>query len=262
MTMSNAASWAQSVEGTSFRISEVERIAFRSHPDVLAAISADGDEAATEADRSRRRGTGWLWLLIGIVVLVAPVLGVAVYGQHSYLDIPPLPAQTSMPIAGVCFLITVVLQLVFAVGWLAQGALWSPLLLAYALLTSVLAGFAAVGMPNAAAAQQYDLGPWRWPSLIALGVGVALTIALLLRIAARGRVSARATGWKRVRQTVGALPAAERRCIRAERNEAVRVLGDRGILDATRMQLASGAELGRLHRLEAIWKELDERSDR
>ncbi|MFE6735291.1 hypothetical protein [Microbacterium sp. NPDC057650] len=67
MTPGDPQSWARAVENQSFRISEVERIVFRAHPEVIQAI--DADEAD---DHAPRRGSTWMWIRVGLVPLFAP----------------------------------------------------------------------------------------------------------------------------------------------------------------------------------------------
>lgn len=259
MTSVNASVWAQKIDGNSVRISELERIVFQSHPEVLAAIDADKLHAASEQTKRPANATTWLWVLLGLVVVFAPITGVAIYGSHRYLDIEPLEAATSIPIAGLCFAITLVAQVVVTAIWISQGALRSRPVLIYAVVTAVLAAFATAGVPRVADEAAIDAGFWYWPIPATVATGLLLASAVLLRWRAHGTVSPRAAGYKLVRQTIGALPADVRRQLRKDRDAAVRHLHERGLLNDSRAQVAAGAELGRLHRLELIWEEKDER---
>jgi len=256
MSFTDARTWAGSVDPAVFRISELERVLFQRHPDVIAAIH--DDDPTTDAERRGAWSSGWIWAPIGIVILFAPVLGVAIYSEHSYLDIPPTPASVSLPVSALCFAITFIIQAILASVWLRQGAMWSPWAFGYAVLSALLAGGASIGLPGVAAAQDHPSGLWHVPAVAALALGAIWALALVLRMRTRGRVSRHASGWRRVRQTINALSATERRALRQERRAAVDVLQQRGILDQDHAQIAAGSELGRLHRLEPIWKRLEE----
>lgn len=235
-------------------LAALERGILAGHPEVIAAIDADDVTRVGRGSAMRNIGA----VVVMAVILLAPILGVAIYGEHPYLgNVPTTPPSTSVPIAGTCFALVVVAQLVIAAVWLRRGALWSVPVLLYGLWSGGLALFAALGTANVAAAAGYDPTGWRTPIVAAAVCGGATVLAVLARVGARARVPAHVTGWQRVRRTVAALPKRERDALRARRDAAIRELADRGLITEARRVSASGSALGELRRMEQVWRRLD-----
>ncbi|MBO1741458.1 hypothetical protein [Leifsonia sp. TF02-11] len=235
-------------------LAALEREILANHPEVIAAIDADDVSGVARPSALRNIGS----VVAVAVIVLAPLLGVAIYGEHPYLSsVPKTPASTSVPVAGVCFAVVVLAQLVIAATWIRGGALWSVPVLLYGLWSGALALLSAIGTANVARDAGYDPAGWRTPIIAAAVCGGALVLAVLARIGARARIPARVTGWQRVRRTVGALPKHERDALRARRNTALRELADRGAITEARRVSASGAALGELRRMEQVWRRLD-----
>src|SRR5262245_53726953 len=131
------------------RLARLEGFAFQAHPEIVEAFGEEGRSMARVARSSRRtpagRAGGALLVVLGVVALIAPILGVAVYGDAPAYLAPtaePLPAEIAVPVSGVCFAIAALTQIFAWVAWVRAGARWSALLLGLAVATAVLAGFA------------------------------------------------------------------------------------------------------------------------
>ena len=264
MTFSSAQEWARSdAAAADPSLATLERVAFQRHPLIVDAFDGTRGEATEHAARRRLPGSGWLWLLLALVMLFAPLLGVAIYGEHRYLDLGVTPASTSIPVSGLCFAVTLLIQLALAIGWVRGGAVWSTPIFGYAAVSGTLAVFATFGVQNVARDQGHP-GPGLWlvPIVAAAVAGCTLALANVVRIRAQGRgADPRLTGRRQVKALVQALPASERRMIKQDRNAAVDILAERGFLGDLHAQTATGQPLGNLTWIEQYWKDRDERSD-
>ena len=265
----NARSWAEDHSLANVpRLARLEGFAFQHHPEIVAAFGADGAAMARFAAVNRRgparRVGNVLLVVVGIAVVLALVLGVAIYGDAPAYVAPtaePLPAQVAVPISGVCFLVTALAQSVAWIGWLRGGARWSPVLLAAAVVAAVMAAFASAGIPNTAARDGYaDTAVWIWPVWLTLALSAALAVGILLRVRSRSPepvddpVDAPVTvsDRERARMLVRALPVDERRAVQEDRDAALRILADRGLLDTPTLERALAADLGTLFTLDPI----------
>lgn len=247
----------------------LEAYALQRHPEVVAAL---GTQGAALAERIRpggneRRGTlsclGGL-LLFGAIG-VAPILGVAIYAEAPgvlFHSVPPIEAAHAVPVSSWCFGITTAVLLVGAIVWLARGARWNPMLLGYAVLSFVMAGFATVGLANVAARDEFaGLTGWLWPVRAALLVAAVVGIAVLLRVRHRapGEEDAHVDpdpgpGQPRPGTPAGpdaialaaALPPEDRERALADRNAALDALGRRGFLTGGTVERARAVPLGGL----------------
>lgn len=266
----DARSWAQDHSLANVpRLARLEGVAFQAHPEIVAGFGADGQAmarvaaAASRSSGARTIGTAVMVVLF-IAALIAPVLGVAIYGDAPAYVAPtaePYPADVAVPISSVCFMIAALTQLVCAVLWLRRGALWEPGLLVISAATAVLAGFAAIGLPNVADRDGFDLGAWIVPVWLTIAIGGLLALGIVLRRAVRApdtgpertapprpTVSDR----ERSRMLVRALPDAERQAVQDDRDAALRILAERGLLDDETLGRALDADLGTLFVLDPI----------
>ncbi|SEB94613.1 hypothetical protein SAMN04489806_2197 [Paramicrobacterium humi] len=268
----DARSWARDHSLANVpRLARLEGFAFQQHPEIVATLGDDGAAMARFArERERRRSPATragnaAILIVGLIAVLAPITGVAVYGDAPVHIAPtgPLDAHIAVPIAGVCFVIAALTQLVLWAVWLRQRALWSPLLLGFAVLTAVLAGFAAIGMPNSAARDGMPLGGWMLPVWLTLVIAAALAVAVVLRYRARAAdpepdavpLAPTVSDRERARQAVAQLPEEEREAIQDDRDDALQILAERGLLDDDTLRRALDADLGTLFTLDPVREE-------
>ena len=263
----DAREWArdQSLANTP-RLARLEAFAFQQHPEIVAGFGPDGASlAARWKPRSVvRSGAGIAFALLGIAGLIAPLAGVALYatGLSMFALVDPLPPEIAVPGAGICFAVAVVAQLVLWFAWLREGATWSPGTLTMTAAAAVMAGFAAIGLPRIAADRDYDLGGWLWPIIATFVVATALTAAILLRRGHRVAVveepvpsAPTLSNRERGRMLARELPELERTRIRAERDDALRILRERGLLDEDTLARALAADLGTLFTMDPIGRD-------
>lgn len=266
----DARSWAQDHSLANVpRLARLEGIAFQSHPEVVETFGADGQSLAgvVRAGRGRSRGRSAstaVLVVLGILILLAPVIGVAIYGDAPAYIAPtaePYPAEVSVPISGICFAVAALTQLVLAIVWLRGGARRSVELGTVAGATTVLAVFAAIGLPNVSAQDGFDLGAWIVPVWATILIAGPLTVAIILRRGVRPdapaespdvRMPATVSDRERARLLAAAVPAPEREVIAADRDDALRILADRGLIDADVLERALVADLGTLFTLDPI----------
>jgi hypothetical protein len=235
------------------RLGILEAYALQRHPDALRHMGEDGAGLARVA-AAKGGGMAGLWLVLpALLAIVAPVIGfAAVVGDPAGFH--RMDASTSVPIAGVCFVIAAIVQVVAAVWWLRSGRVHHYMLFVLAFGTAVL-GAATWWVMGAAASFDGFQGAaaWRVPVLIAALLGAAYGILMLVlgTPAAPGPESEApahvdADG---LRAALAAIPGDELRAIRADRDAALARLVARGKLDAALADRAARAELGTLHRL-------------
>lgn len=259
----DAQEWARDQSLASVpRLAQLEAVAFRESPEIVATLGADGAAIARRAgSRSvSARLRGWLIVLLGCAGLVAPLAGVAMYsaGRSFLAVVDPLPLEISIPGTGICFAITALMQLALWAFWLREGARWDPAVLGIALIAAVLAGFAAAAGAKLAGPAGVD------PRATLSAVWAALLIAALLVLAVGARFRHRAPepedtppaadpdAGTRARAAVMRLPSARRETIQRERDEALRILAERGLLDEPELRRTLAAELGTLFTLDPI----------
>ncbi|MCT9818880.1 hypothetical protein N3K63_01125 [Microbacterium sp. W1N] len=249
------------------RLGRLESVAFQAHPDIVASFGADGASLAsvlrTAGRRTPARRLGGVALVaVGILLLLAPAIGVAIYGDAPAYVAPtaePFPAELAVPISGICFTVAALTQLILAIGWLRGGARYSLPLAVLAGANAVLAGFAAFGLPNVAARDDYPLGAWMIPvwATIVLGGLLALGIVLRRRAAPDEPVPAplpaapTVSDGDRARILVAGLTHDERVAIRGDRDDALQILAERGLIDDDLRARATAADLGTLFTLDA-----------
>lgn len=265
----DARSWArdQSLAAVP-RLGRLESVAFQAHPGIVASFGADGASlaavmaAAARRTPARRLGNAAM-VLIGILLLLAPVVGVAIYGDAPAYVAPtaePLPAEVAVPVSGVCFAIAALSQLALGIGWLRAGARRSFPVALLAGANTVLAVFAAFGLPGVAARDEVPVGAWIVPVWATIAIAGLLTVACVLRRGALPADPAPAalpgaptvSDGERARLLVAALTHDERVAIRTDRDEALRILAERGLIDDDLRTRALGADLGTLFTLDTL----------
>lgn len=259
----DARSWAEAHSAAgSVRLGMLEAMACQSHPEVVATFGDDGAAIAELIDHrapgAARRALSGIGVVLVIAALIAPIAGVAVLGAESDL-VERMPADRSVPIAAVCFVLAVVVLLVTGVAWVRGGAGWSGMVCGLGAVFALCGVFASISMPTVSGRDGYDLPTLaRVPVWTTLALGVLLAVATTLRHRVREpepevAPAAPTTTSDRHAAELAArsIPDAERVAILADRDAALRVLAERGILDGTTLDRALSAPLGTLFALEA-----------
>jgi len=240
----------------------LEAVACQAHPEVVATFGEDGAAVAELLGRrpagAVRRGLTGIGILLAVIGVLAPVVGVAVLGAESYL-IDRVPADVSVPIAAVAFAVGAVTVVVAAIAWWRGGATWSGLLCGLGVVAAVCGVFASVSMPTVSGRDGYALDVLMlvpvWATLV-LGVLLALLVLSRFRVrepdetdAARGAVTV--SERHAAEQAARSIPEAERAAIIADRDEALGILAERGLIDQETRERAVRAPLGTLFTLDA-----------
>ena len=259
----DARSWAEARSASeSPRLGMLEAVACQSHPEVVATFGDDGAAIAELLGRrppgAVRRGLTGIGILLVIVGLIAPVAGVAVIGAESYL-IDRIPAERSVPTAAVFFSIAVAMLIVTGAVWARSGARWSGMVCGVGVVSALCGVFASISMPTVSGRDDYDLATiMQVPVWTTLALGLLLALATLLRFRVREAEPQVApatptTISERHAAELAArgIPDSERAAILADRDAALRILADRGLLDETTLDRALSAPLGTLFTLDA-----------
>lgn len=243
------------------RLGLLEAVACQAHPEVVATFGDDGAAIAGILGRRpagvvRRWFTG-IGLLLVIVGCVAPIAGVAVIGAETYL-VDRIPAERSVPTAAVFFSIAVAMLIVTGVVWLRSGARWSDVVCGIGVVSALCGAFASISMPTVSGRDDYEL-----PTIMQLPVWTTLAIGALLALVTALRLRVRepepqptpvtpVTISERhaAEQAARSIPGTERDAILADRDAALRILADRGLLDETTLGRALASPLGTLFTLD------------
>lgn len=215
----------------------------------------DGGHRAEEPASSRRPG-GCAAVLIGILVLVSPILGIAGFLSgidvrldggtgFSTAELDP-DAQIALSIVG--FWVALLIPLGTLVLWLRHGRVRERILFGLQAYVIVFAAVALVALHSRGLAV-LDLGePAVLPVWIAAGLAAAVlpVLALCSRApveeeTAQRIVLKRAPDLHRVDRSFAQLPEPVRRQLLDARNSGVRVLAERGLV--TEASAAAAAEL-------------------
>lgn len=258
----DARSWAEAHSAAgSVRLGMLEAMACQSYPEVVATFGDDGATIAEliedRAPSTARRALTGLGVVLVIAALIAPVAGVAVLGAESDL-VQRMPADRSVPIAAVCFALAVVVLLVTGVAWVRGGARWSGMVCGLGAVFALCGVFASISMPTVSGRDGYDLPTtMQAPVWTTLALGLLLTAVTVLRFRVRDPEppvtpdAPTTTGDRHVAELAArGIPDAERVAILADRDAALRVLAERGLLDETTLGRALAAPLGTLFALE------------
>jgi len=255
----SARAWAEEHSlSAPVRLGLLEVMAFQRHPDIYALFGPDGAALAQrETDRrpsgARRVGTA-LTVSLAVLGAAAPVLAVTAMGGDRF-DFYTMDAATSVPLAGSLFIVAALTQLVLLVAWLRLGARYDSFALGIVLIGLIFSGFAAIGMPRTAAEDGFDgWQAWYPPVLLCIVITMGTALAMLLRIGVRTprtvaeapSIPAPDAAVAQIGEKTAALPQDERAGITADRNEALAVLHDRGLIDAAQFERARAAQPGTL----------------
>jgi len=240
------------------RLGVLEVMAFQQHPEIYARFGSDGAIRAERESVPRRsvaRRVGeTLVIILAVLGASAPVAGMAAIGGDEF-DFFRMDASRSVPIAGVCFAIAALAQLVLLIGWLISGARFSGLLFGVVVVAAVTSGFTLAGIPNISAIDGFEgWEAWYPPVLICLGISVISAIAMLLRFRVRApetqeappAVPSPTVAVSAIRSQVAGLPHLERQAIAADRNAALATLHQRGLIDDAQLERARTRDLGTL----------------
>lgn len=273
LSYGTAAEWAEELSlSVDPNLETLEAYALQRHPEVVAGLGPQGAVLAERIRPSARERRSTLSCLGGLLVVgaigVAPILGVAIYAQAPgvlFNSVPPIEAARAVPTSSWCFAITAAVLLIGAIVWLARGARWNPMLLGYAVLAFIMAGFATVGLTNVAAHDEFTgLAGWLWPVRAALVIAAVVGVLVLLRVrhrapedgdaladgdpAAQGSAAQGPDARDKpdAVELASALPQEERDAALADRNAALETLGRRGFLTGGTVVRARAVPLGGL----------------
>lgn len=237
------------------RLGLLEAYALQRHPSALALAGADGASlAAIVAPRRRSAAArdlgGWLVGLALVAVVLAPLVGMAsLLGDP--VGIWRMPIAQSAPVAGVCFTVGAIVQLAVLGAWMARARPRMPLWIWVAIGTAAL-GVIALWF-GAGLAQDAGFAAWAgWSVPITAATLIAAIAAALQLLLSRARASlAPAQQADRpdagsLRDALAALAPEERQAVLADRNAAIVVLEERGMLSPESAERARRAPLGGL----------------
>ena len=251
--------WAQEHSlAAPVRLGVLEVMAFQQHPEIYALFGSDGALRAERESVPRRsaarRGGATLVIILAVLGAIAPIAGMAVIAGDEF-DFFRMDASRSVPIAGVCFTIAALAQLVLFIGWLVSGARFSGLLFGAVVVAAVTSAFTLAGIPNISAIDGFEgWEAWYAPVLICLGISVISAVAMLLRFRVRAPETSESppvlpsptVAISTIRSQVAALPYPERQAIAADRDAALATLQERGLIDESQRDLARTRDLGTL----------------
>lgn len=255
----SARAWAQEHSlSAPVRFGLLEIMAFQRHPDIYALFGADGAalaerETARRPSPVRRAGTA-LVVVLAVIGAAAPIVAVAAMGGDRF-NFFRMDASASVPFAGAMFIVASVAQLVLLIVWLRGGGRYDGLPFGIVLVALIFSGLATVGMPNTAAADGFEgWEVWYPPVLLCLAISVGTALAMLSRMRVRTPetvAEAPATpsptvAIAQIRAKTAALPHDERTGITADRDAALVVLHERGLIDADVLERARATQPGTL----------------
>lgn len=259
----DARSWAEArPTSESPRLGMLEAVACQSHPEAVASFGEDGAAIAAllgrRAPSAARRGLTGIGILLAVVGLIAPIAGVAVLGAESYL-IDRVPAETAVPIAAVLFAVGALTVVIAGIVWWRGGAHWSGTVCGFGVVAAVCGVFASFSMPTVSGRDGYPLSAaMQIPVWATLALGVLLALVTLTRFRVREPeeqappVTVTTISERHAAEVAArGIPEAERVAILADRDAALRILADRGLLEQEVLDRALAAPLGTLFTLDA-----------
>lgn len=228
-----------------------EAYALQDHPDALEHMG----EAGRGIKGSKQRGSASTALQGALVIpmlllLIAPIVGfAAILGDP--LGFHRMDASTSVPIAGVSFAVSAVLQVVMALQWWRNGRSRHALWLIYGFGTALLAGGTWITMANAAAFDGFGgWEVWRAPVLVAGVLGLAFGVLILALGQRPAPRPVDLEAQRSLRTAIDAIPGDERARILEDRNAAIAMMVEKGRWSPEIGERAMRAELGTLHLLD------------
>lgn len=254
----SALAWADDLSAAAEpRLGILEAYALQRHP---AALEHMGDDGAGLARVAAAKGSGMagLWLLLPLLLaVVAPVIGFAALlgdplGYHR------LDGDVSVPIAGACFVVAAVVQVVAALRWLRGPRPRDGQLQLLGFGTALFAALSWWVMGSAGSlAAVAGSGGWRTAVLVAGVLGLVLGVLVLALgrggasdVAERSAARAPASG-DPLGAALAAIPEDELQRIREDRDAAIALLVERGRLAPEVADRARRARLGTLHSIDA-----------
>lgn len=246
-----ATAWADDLSAAvEPRLGILEAYALQRHPDALRHMGADGEGLARVA-AAKGSGMAGLWLFLpALLAIVAPVIGIAVIvgdpaGFHR------MDAASSVPIAGVCFAVAAVVQVVGALWWLRSGRTRHYMLFMLSFGTAALAAGTWWVMGTASSFDGFEgAAAWRVVVLVAGVLGAAFGVLMLVLGSAAAEAAPREqTDSNGLQEALAAIPVDEQQEIRADRDAALAILVERGKLSPETAERASRSALGTLHEL-------------
>lgn len=262
LTYPDAVAWARSHSRSQApRLGMLEAYAFQRHPEVVATFGADGAAIAgiltahprSRAARVRDR------VLVPFVILgvLAPVIGMAALGNSTFFQ--GLPSYTTwvdprigVPGAVIAFWLATVMLLVIGAIWLARGARWSGLLLGFGVISAFCGVTSAFGLSRVHERDGYVVPDGAViPMWATVGLGVILIVSTLARYRVRAPQEGEAQHPRSAEDApVSTVPGDELAEILADRDAALQILADDGLIDDERLRTALAAPPGTLHTLD------------
>jgi hypothetical protein len=251
----DARSWALARSASDQpRLGMLEAVACQSHPEVVATFGEDGASVARLLERGgtgrRRRGLAAVGIILVLLGVIAPVVGMAVLGSGTYL-FDRIPASESVPVAVFSFTVAVVMLVITGIFWLRDGAHWSGMICGYGVVAAICGLLATISMPTVSAKDGYPLTVlMQVPVWGTLALGTLLAVLVALRFRRREPEEAAPARVPNARNAAMAaahsIPADERQAIVADRDAALEILAERGLIDDETLQRALAAPLGML----------------
>lgn len=259
----SARAWAEEHSlSAPVRLGLLEVMAFQRHPDIYSLFGPDGAALAERETRrpsstTRRAGTA-LTVALAVIGAAAPIVAVAAMGGDRF-NFFRMDASASVPFAGSMFIVAAVTQLVLLVVWLRRGARYDGFAFGIVLVAVLFSGLAATGMPNTAATDGFEGWQAWYPAvLLCLAIAAGTALAMLLRFRARTpetvaeapQTPSPTVAIAQIRAKTAALPHDERTAITADRDAALAVLHERGLIDADQLERARTTQPGTLFALD------------
>ena len=267
MTLSypDACSWAQArSRNDTPRLGMLEAMAFQSHPEAVATFGADGAAIAgvlrARPLTARARVRDAVLTPFAILAALTPIIGMAVLGASRFFQGLPsydawIDARFSVPIAVVAFWGAVGTLLLAAILWAVRGAVRSGPLLGFGVISVICGLAAAFGMPSVAERDGYPLPSGALiPVWMTVVLGALVVVAALVRYRVPGPQESESPSPGTASDAVAAvegIPQAEQDLILADRDAALHLLADRGLIDEDLLRRALAAPPGTLFTLDA-----------
>lgn len=259
----SAQEWAEDHSlAADVRFGRLESIAFQRHPDIFRWFGVDGASAAERVSRPAPTTPGrilvWLTAVAAIIGIIAPIGAVAALGGDRF-NFFRMDAESSVPLAGMLFIVAALTQAVVLVLWAVRGARWDPLVTAIVVVALIFSGFGLFAMPNSAAYDGFTGWQIWYPAVIAsFVISLVSTIAMFVRfrvrtpekVAESAPTPAAGESLSSAGVAIDALPTAERDAIRTDRDNALEILHSRGIIDEAILERALAHDLGTLFLLD------------
>lgn len=268
----NATEWAREHSlGADVRFGRLEVMAFQRHPEIYALFGSDGALAADHQKRhppgKRRSGYGGvvLGVLLFLISLLGAVAGMLTVGPMltsfrpdgiRIWEVSELDPVEGAAIAGIAFGIVLVAQAVVTIDWLRRRRWWDPALFWMSVVNTVT-GICAVAT---LAVSGGILASPMWSALIIASIPLSAGSAIAV-VSRRGHIAPEVDAAQALAASgaapgdanaaVAGLPEDERLRIRADCDQALGVLRERGLITTDQEQRGRETPLGRLHTLDA-----------